>query len=274
MDTSKPKQNSTFPELKLLPKPRVLRQTWLKDVGYHEAPHYLERMGLFELEDFLEVTSSRFDYVKITTPQVLYSPPDWIRKKNHLYKKYQITPYLDHTYFKFAFKNNCVEHSIENAKTLGFDMIEFMNTSNDVSSKQWKYWRNLTNSHSINFMFEYHPLKNWNANNRDQPSTSTQIIEAALPFFEDGAQFLVLDHEEFELQDTAAEEVFGEIVSEFGLERLCFEVTSPREGLHRWREDLADYIAMFGPDCNVCNIMPSQVLQVEPMRDNSLLRQF
>ena len=104
MDTNKPKQNSTFPELKLLPKPRVLRQTWLKDVGYHEAPHYLERMGLFELEDFLEVTSSRFDYVKITTPQVLYSPPDWIRKKNHLYKKYQITPYLDHTYFKFAFK--------------------------------------------------------------------------------------------------------------------------------------------------------------------------
>ena len=31
-----------FPEVKLLKKPRKLRQTWLKDVGFHEAPHYLE----------------------------------------------------------------------------------------------------------------------------------------------------------------------------------------------------------------------------------------
>ena len=26
------------------PKPRRLRQTWLKDVGYDEAPKYIERM--------------------------------------------------------------------------------------------------------------------------------------------------------------------------------------------------------------------------------------
>ena len=65
---------NTFPRLKLPKKPRQLRQTWLKDVGFHEAPHYLERLGLNELEDFLEVAADRIDYVKFTTPQVLYSP--------------------------------------------------------------------------------------------------------------------------------------------------------------------------------------------------------
>ena len=35
-------------------KPRDLRQTWLKDVGFDEAPKYIERMGLVELEDFLQ----------------------------------------------------------------------------------------------------------------------------------------------------------------------------------------------------------------------------
>ena len=65
-----------FPEVKLLKKPRKLRQTWLKDVGFHEAPHYLERMGFSELEDFLEVAADRIDYVKFTTPKVLYSPKE------------------------------------------------------------------------------------------------------------------------------------------------------------------------------------------------------
>ena len=60
-----------FPSLKLKAKPRNLRQSWLKDVGYHESPHYLERMGMFELSDFLEVAADRIDYVKFTTPQVV-----------------------------------------------------------------------------------------------------------------------------------------------------------------------------------------------------------
>ena len=109
---------NTFPKLKLPKKPRQLRQTWLKDVGFHEAPHYLERLGLNELEDFLEVAADRIDYVKFTTPQVLYSPHEWLNKKLGLYKKYDVIPFLDHTYFKFAYKKKCVEHAIEHGKAL------------------------------------------------------------------------------------------------------------------------------------------------------------
>ena len=67
---------------------------------------------------------------------------------------------------------------------------------------------------------------------------------------------------------------FDEIINKLGLEKLCFEVTSPREGLKKWYKDLSSYIELFGSDCNVCNIMPSQILQVEPLRDDNLLRQF
>ena len=80
MDSKNPE--SGFPAVQLKQKPRKLRQTWIKDVGYHEAPHYLERMGLPELDDFLQVAADRIDYAKLTTPQVLYSPPEWLSKKN------------------------------------------------------------------------------------------------------------------------------------------------------------------------------------------------
>ena len=107
---------NTFPRLKLPEKPRQLRQTWLKDVVFHDAPHYLERLGLNELEDFLEVAADRIDYVKFTTPQVLYYPPEWLNKKIRLYKKYDVIPFLDQTYLKFDYKKNWFEHGNEDGK--------------------------------------------------------------------------------------------------------------------------------------------------------------
>ena len=104
--------SNIFPQLKLPDKPRSLRQTWIKDVGFHEAPHYLERMGLIELIDFLEATSDRIDYVKFTTPQVIYSPDEWIKKKIKAYKQKNVIPFLDHTYFKYAYKWNQMGHRL------------------------------------------------------------------------------------------------------------------------------------------------------------------
>ena len=50
-------------------------------------------MGLIELIDFLEATSDRIDYVKFTTPQVIYSPDEWIKKKIKAYKQKMLFPF-------------------------------------------------------------------------------------------------------------------------------------------------------------------------------------
>jgi len=268
------KTESGFPAVQLKPKPRKLRQTWIKDVGYHEAPHYLERMGLPELNDFLQVAADRIDYAKLTTPQVLYSPPDWLSRKLKMYRDFDVEPYLDHTYFKFAYKKNCVEEAIRHARKLGFSLMEFMNTGNDVSEKQWMQWRRFAIENSMQFMYEHHPLRNWKEGSPDLASSADEILNTAAPFLDDGAEYIVLDHEEFEIQGAQAKVVFNQIIEHVGLNRVCFEVTSPREGLKQWLADLSDYVRLFGPNCNTCNIMPSQLLQVEPIRDNNLLRQF
>lgn len=79
-------------QLPIYDKPRQLRQTWLKDVGFDEASFYIEHMGLVELADFLEVLASRLDFVKIVTSQVLYSPPDWLKRKIKTYQRFDIEP--------------------------------------------------------------------------------------------------------------------------------------------------------------------------------------
>ena len=250
-------------------KPRTLRQTWLKDVGFDEAPHYVERMGLVELADFLEVAASRLDFVKIVTSQVLYSPTDWLKRKIATYQRFDVEPYLDHSYFMHAYKHGVVDEAIVAGHELGFRVIEFMNTGDDVTPEQWKAWRKLAIDHDMRIIFEHHPLINWDRNLPARPASAEEIIEEAKPFLDDGAFTIMLDHEEFDLQGERTADVIGKVVDEFGLEMLIFEATSPKEGPMIWRENLTMYFKLFGADCNVANVMPSQAMYVERMRERA-----
>ncbi len=247
-------------------KPRQLRQTWLKDVGYDEAPHYIERMGLTELEDFLQVAGQRLDYVKIVTSQVIYSPSDWLKRKVAAYQRHAVEPYLDHGFFMTAYQNGVVEEAIAAARDLGFRVIEFMNTTAEISPAQWKAWRKFALDKDMRIIQEHHPINHWDRALPLRPATAEQILQGVAPALEDGAFIVMIDHEEFDLQGQWAADVIGKVVDELGLEKLVFEATSPKEGPMLWYDNLTSYFAMFGHNCNVSNVMPSQALYVETMR--------
>lgn len=248
------------------PKPRTKNQLWVKDVGYDEAPWYFERMGLRELEDFLEVAGERIDYVKITTTQVMGHPEEWLKRKIALYKQHEIQPYLDHGYFVRAYKRGVVDQAIEAGAALGFSVMEFMNTFGDVPESQLKEWRKRAIDCGMNLIYEHHPERGWRTSAADRPASAAEIIQGAEPFLEHGAFTVLIDHEEIEIQAEAARDVLGEVLEVLGRERVAFEITSTKEAAMTWYSDLMNYLEMFGADCNVTNIMPSQVMFVDPLR--------
>ena len=69
-------------------------------------------------------------------------PKEWLERKNDLYKKHSIEPYLDHGYFIKAFKKGKVNEAIDVAADLGFSAMEFMNTFGDIPENQIKAWCN------------------------------------------------------------------------------------------------------------------------------------
>ena len=249
-------------------KPRQLRQTWLKDVGYDEAPNYVERMGLPELADFLEVAGERLDYVKIVTTQVIYSPAEWLRRKVATYQRFDVQPYLDHGFFMQAYRQGAVEAAMEAAADLGFRVIEFMNTGGEVDEAQWRVWRKLARELDMRMIFEHHPLWNWDKRYERAPSTAEQILREAMPFLEDGAFTVMIDHDELDLQGERAADEIGKVVDALGLEQLVFEATSPKEGPMLWHDNVTKYLRLFGADANVSNIMPSQALFIESLRQS------
>lgn len=247
-------------------KPRQLRQTWLKDVGYDEAPKYIERMGLTELEDFLEVAGPRLDFVKIVTTQVIFSPHDWLKRKIATYQRFAVEPYLDHSFFMQAYQRGVVEGAIEAGRELGFRVIEFMNTTEEVSAAQWKAWRQLALSLGMRIIQEHHPIQHWDQNLPLRPASADEILRGAEAALEDGAFILMIDHEEFDLQGEYTKREIGKVVAALGLENIVFEATSPKEGPMLWRDNLELYFSTFGENANVANVMPSQAMYVEEMR--------
>ncbi|MDE2818315.1 MAG: phosphosulfolactate synthase [Chloroflexota bacterium] len=247
-------------------KPRQLRQTWLKDVGYDEAPNYIERMGLAELEDFLEVAGQRLDYVKIVTTQVIFSPHDWLKRKIATYQRFAVEPYLDHSFFMQAYGRGVVESAIEAGRELGFRVIEFMNTTDEVSAAQWKAWRKLALDLGMRVIQEHHPLYHWDPSLRPRAASADEILRGAEAALEDGAFIVMIDHEEFDLQGEHSAREIGKVVDALGLENIVFEATSPKEGPMLWRDNLELYFSIFGENANVANVMPSQAMYVEEMR--------
>ena len=174
-------------------KPRSKNQIWIKDVGFDEAPWYHERMGLIELEDFLEVAGERIDYVKITTPQILGHPEAWLKRKIALYKRYSIQPYLDHGFFLRAYRKSVVDEAIEAAANIGFSVMEFMNTFDDVPGWQLKAWRQRAIDCGMSLIYEHHPESGWRKVEKAKASNAKQIISSAEPFLEHGAFTVLID---------------------------------------------------------------------------------
>ena len=227
---------------------------------------YSERMGLIELEDFLSVASDNIDFVKITTTQVLGHPEKWLKSKLALYKKFSVKTYLDHGFFKRALKKGIVDEAIEAGANLGFSAIEFMDTFGDIPDWQNKAWRQRAINCGLDIIFEYHPESGWRNIQQAAPSNAKQIIKVASPFLEHGAITLLIDHEEIELQNDAANDVLCEVMEYFGKESVAFEVTSPKEAEMTWYSNVIDYFNNFGTDCNITNIMPSQVMLINLLR--------
>ena len=76
---------------------------------------------------------------------------------------------------------------------------------------------------------------------------------------------MLIDHEEIELHDSKTDVLAG-VLEHFGKNRVAFEVTSPKEAEVRWYSDILNYFELFGTDCNLTNIMPSQVMLIDPLR--------
>ena len=247
------------------PKPRQVRQTWLKETGVSRG-RWSDKMGLRGLADYLEVMAPRVDYVKVVPNHVINSSHEWFMRKVSTYMEYSVAPYFDHAFFKQIHSQGKIEQGIAAAAELGMPAMEFMNVYPTISARRWTELVKLATANNVNVIYEFHPPHTVDKNQPKKPATSEEILRAAMPCLEAGATFVMFDHKEFDMHGERAAEAMEKLVDELGHARLVFEVDSST-----WSEHLRRYFRLFGSEINVSNIFPSQVMEVEKLRQASVL---
>jgi phosphosulfolactate synthase len=246
-------------------KPRELRQTWLKDLGFHEE-EFGGKMGLVELTDFLEVAAPRLDFVKFLPAQAINSPRDWFMRKVGTYIRHRVVPYLDHSYFQMTHALGKLEQAIVAARELGVPAMEFMNVGESISPQRLGELVRFAAANDVHVIFEFHPFHKFDPSRPTVAGTGEDVLRAAMPALDAGAIKLMVDHMEFDVLGERAEVELGKVVAELGLARVVFEVESLT-----WRQHLERYLQLFGPDANLANFVPGEVMHVEPARKQAVM---
>ena len=98
--------------------------------------------------------------------------------------------------------------------------------------------RQIARENNFKIIFEFHPQHNWNPKLPIKASTAEEIIQAADPFFNDGAIKMMIDSDQFDALGNQSDYEINKLIKEYSLEKLVFEVESPKKG----RESIANWI--------------------------------
>ena len=78
-----------------------------------------------------------------------------------------------------------------------------------------------------------------------------------------------IDSDLFDALGNQSDYEINKLIKEYSLEKLVFEVESPKNGRDKWQKHLNQFFNKISPDCNVSNIMTSQLTNVEALRGGS-----
>lgn len=89
-------------------------------------------MGLLYAEDLMKMSGEYIDFMKFGWGTIAVHDRDIIQEKIEMYKKFDINAYPGGTLFELAYRNNKINEYFEEAKDLGFQVLEISNGSTDI----------------------------------------------------------------------------------------------------------------------------------------------
>lgn len=209
-------------------------------------------------KDFLEMAGDVLDRAKLSDHTGLMGrfSPDYIRRKNALYRKYKIPTYTGGVPFEIAYLDRKVEPLYEALCDIGFAGVEISaDTIPPIPRKERTALIKAAARHGLEVHTEVGEKLSESAIQVDDAVAS---IEGDL---EAGALKVAIENNDLIRLFKHRPKAIVEIVKRVGLETVSFEL-----GPLGWPEMPAWLLTEFGSEINVQNITPEQIVPFEAMR--------
>lgn len=232
------------------PKPRASGLTMIIDKG----------LGLKATEDLLHLAADCIDFVKLSFGTSAFYQRELLQRKNALIRSHGVDVYPGGTFFEIAVLQNCFREFLAEAKELGFTALEVSDGTITLDPDQ--RWEAVATGLAAGFKVVTEVGKKHPADQISQ-SDITRLIAGDLAA---GAFKVIVEGRESGLGVVIYDER-GDILTS-DLENLIEAVGDP--GRLIWEAPLKkqqqDLIMRFGPNVNLGNVQPEDILALEALR--------
>ena len=231
-------------------KPRSKGLTMVLDKG----------LGLYQAEDLMEA-APYIDIIKLGwgTPR-LFSEK-FIRNKVSLYKKHDIAVCNGGTFFEIAYQQNKTEAFYNYARDIGFNLIEISNGVISLSAEQKAEAIRCAREKGFTAISEVgkkEPLEDNKLSLQDRIAEARSDLSA-------GASRVIIEAREagkslgiYDDTGGVKEDIAQSLEREIGSEKIMFEAPEKSQQTY--------LVLHFGPDVNLGNIRPDDVIPLETLR--------
>ncbi|HHT47921.1 MAG TPA: phosphosulfolactate synthase [Firmicutes bacterium] len=219
-----------------------------------------KRLGLSETRDLLELAGDYIDIIKLTFGTSALYPEAVLREKIKLIRSYEVDVYPGGTLFEIAFWQNKMESYLEYAADIGFTGIEVSDGTITLSAKERRQAIQTAKAYGFKVVTEV-------GKKNGAPLSILRMQQIIADDLEHGAHKVIIEGRE----SGKAVGIFDQNgkVKEAEMEALVHVLPNP-ESVLIWEAPLkcqqVTLIKRFGPNVNLGNIAPEEVLAVEALR--------
>jgi len=252
--TSEPFAFIPLPDGRSRVKPRSRGFTMMIDWG----------LGLGKQRDILELSADYVDLAKIATGTSRLYQEDLLRAKLDLYKKHGVRPFLGGQFQEYVFATQgpkALPEFFDEAKRLGFEVVEISDNCIPLSPPERRAQIELARDKGLTVFGE--------VGSKNEKNAADDLLRQARDCFEAGAELLLVEGAELIEQGVVNADLLKACRDGLDLHRVLFELPGPwisgvsLSEIHDVKKLL---VREFGPDVNIANVMPDDIIETEALR--------
>ena len=246
-----------LPKTRSVRKPRTRGFTMMADFG----------LPLGHLADVLSLAGDYIDLGKIAVGTARLYDLGFLRRKLALYRRNRVRPFIGGQFMEYVYAvygAGMLPRYLAEAKRVGFDVIEISDNCVPLTQRERMRQIRLAREHGLTVFGE--------VGSKDLKNDARKLIGQAHDCFEAGAEIVLVEAAELIENGRPKMKLIDGIRRALDLDRVLIELPGP------WItgvtlsavEDMKKFLVNeFGPDVNIANVLPHDVLETEALRVGS-----
>ncbi len=240
--------------LKLPPragKPRTVGLTAMIDFG----PDGFGWTGTTGIRDLLECAAEYIDYAKIYALNSLLMPEEAVRRAVHLYRDFDCRPFAGGMLFEYAYAKGALDELVTLLRRIDLAGLEV--SENYITLEPEERRRLIERFQKAGFDVVYE----FGRKEPEAPMSFDELGAIVGGMAELGIDHVIVEQSEIDMLVEASPDGFVELGRQPWFGRILIEADP-----YRFPEQHARLVREFGPEVNLANIAPGQVLRLEGFR--------